>query len=385
MSRLSMHVRRLTLGVLMTAFLASMFAHGVSAAPQPLTIYADIGGWDVWGDVRPNTSVMVALRDGSGKLLGKGLADVYEGYWDFYNFPGSIYPGYTIKATAFNLKGVVEVRKLTVPNLTIAANRDTDVVSGKGPAGSKLKVGAYDWRWDRWGESYDVTRKLTVDATGHYSHDFSLDGINLRGGASLSVSWSNTSKTTFVSRYASVTRLIAGIHSSYFDGVIPRNVYVKATVTDGSSNVLAVGNAVGNGDGYFDGTFTDDEGDEYLLRPGDWLSAPAISADVDWQVPVGVTAVNPATDKVSGRCFPNGRYQLYAVNLNTWNEAYAFGNANSNGSFTKDLTSKINIPAKSYVELVCWTAEADYVWTAYGNPPDWYWQRRLQANDTRER
>jgi hypothetical protein len=273
------------------------------------------------------------------------------------------------------------VRQLTVPQLTIAVDRTTDTVSGQGPAGKPVRINVSDARWEAWGESYDVVRRVTVNAAGRYASDFSSAGIDIRGGAAASVTWSNKANTVRVSRYAEAPRIMLGIGYSDFTGVVRRNVYVKATVEDGAANTLAIGNAVGGWSGVFEGVLTDDEGDDFLLRGGDWLSAPAVAADVDWRIPTGITSIDRATDKVYGKCFPNGRYQLYAVNPTTWAEGVKFGTAAANGSFTKDMTSAINITSNTYVEILCWTREADFVWHGVGAAPQDLWSTRFSASE----
>jgi hypothetical protein len=363
--------------------LAGVLATGASAAPQPLTIWVDIGGGSVGGEVRANAMVEVIVRDASGRQVGRGFAEVYDGSWSFYDFPGVIASGYSIKATAFNTTGTLEVRQITVPQLTIAVDRTTDKVSGKGPAGKPVVINVSDMRWESWGESYDLQRKVNVNAAGRYASDFSSAGINIRGGAAASITWSNRANTVHVSRYADAPRIMLGLEYADFSGVVRRNVYVKATIEDAQSNVLAVGNAVGDSIGQFQGAFTNEQGDDVALRGGDWLSAPAVAPDVDWRVPTGIRSIDRATDKVYGKCFPNGRYQLYAVNPTTWAEGVKFGTAGPTGSFTRDMTSAINITSNTYVEVLCWTAEADYVWHGIGDNPN-LWSAR-QGTTGRER
>jgi hypothetical protein len=376
--------RRLTVGIALGALLAGALASGATAAPQPLTMSVGLDEGYVYGQVRLNAFVEVAVRDASGKLLGRGLADSYDGYWEFYGFPGNVKAGYKIKATSFNKNGQLEVVKLTVPQLTIAVDRNSNTVSGKGPAGKNVQVSLYDPRWEHWGESYQVTEVAHVDGTGTYSYDFGADGINIRGGAEAMVTWSNAARTADVWRYGYAARIMLGLDDAYFWGTTRRNVHVEATLRDATSNVLAVGHAVGYSVGYFDGAFADAQYEDYVPKAGDRLTAPAIDADVDWQIPAGISTVDVTTDKVSGHCFPNGRYQIYVADPRTYEEAWKYGNANAGGAFTKDMTSAINVRSNSYVEVLCWTAEADYVWDGYGSI-NWYSSSRLADRKDHER
>ena len=63
-------------------------------------------------------------------------------------------------------------RTITVPNLTIAVNRVTDVVSGRGPKGRRLTVEAQHCDVTDACEA-EVTRTVTVDRSGRYRKDLS--------------------------------------------------------------------------------------------------------------------------------------------------------------------------------------------------------------------
>ena len=355
--------RRAAVALLLAALLTGLGAADALASRRPLTIRAEIGSGYVWGEVRDDAYVEVVVRDAVGRLLGRGLAGTYAGAWEFGGFPGAIFPGYRIKATAFNINGKLGVRRLTVPNLTATVNRDTDTVSGKAPKGSRLVIEVFDSRWDAWNEPYYVEQAVKTDDTGSYTHDFSA------GGASASVTWSNATGTASVQRASVWAPFIAvGVGWADFYGIARRNVHIEATLTDGAANVFAVGHAVGDRSGNYSGVFADANEEDYQLRAGDWLTVPAIGPDVNWRVPAGIQKVNATTDVVSGECFPGGRYGLYATDPVT-GEAYQFGSADASGQFTADLTPLINVTRNSWVQATCWTSEGDSVWDAHGTPP----------------
>jgi hypothetical protein len=167
-----------------------------------------------------------------------------------------------------------------------------------------------------------------------------------------------------------VPRLYVGVGQSDFGGGTTPNHGVKVTLKDNASNVVATGTAAADyTSGQFAGVLADADGEPYAVRGGEHLKAPAIAADVNWKIPAGISSVDPSTDKVSGQCFPNGRYEVYVLDPDTYDEALDFGEAAANGSFTKDMTPDMNVRANTYVEVDCWTPEGDIAWSYRGTYP----------------
>jgi hypothetical protein len=235
-------------------------------------------------------------------------------------------------------------------------------VAGKAPAGSRVQISVADYRWDYWGQSYDASMDVAVNGAGAYSYNFGLQSIDISGGASAQVSWWNASRTSHVYRNATAPSISLMLGGPEFAGATRLNKAVSVTLSDGASADLATGHAVGDWmSGAYWGLFSDDEDELYDVRGGEWLTAPAIGPDVDWRIPTGVGKVDTATDRVSGKCFPNGRYSVFAASPDWGYVGEKYGTASASGTFTRDMTSLVNIKRNSPVQVVCWTASGDAV------------------------
>jgi hypothetical protein len=361
--------RRQRLAVAMVAggLLAGTLATGVSAAPRPLTMQVVIGDYCVYGGAKPNTTVKVVIRDSSGDVKGRQvvIVDPYGGWYGCTDYGDVITGGDRIKVADFETG---QTRKFTVPRITIDANRVTDVVSGKAPAGSQLMLEVADYDWSYFGlDDYDDVAYVTASGAGAYSFDFSTDGIDLGGGAMVMVTWSNASGTVQVLRAMTVPYIAFRLGHAQFMGSARPSKHVAVSLTIGPTEV-ATGDAeaaYGPGDSFYystdySGRFVDADGEPYQVQGGEHLSAPALGSDADWDVPAIAGSVDVATDKVSGTCFPNQLYIVFVSGQQSY--GYDYGTAAANGAFTIDMTySAGNVRRGDTIEIVCVDSSLDWV------------------------
>jgi hypothetical protein len=351
---------RLGLGLVIGTLLAALLATGASAATPKVTFFFNFGDGCIYGTAKPNASIKVVVHSAAGKTIGKGTTQIdSDGYWQFCDFYAVVRPGMSVDTTVFNTKGTLSTASATVPDLAIKVDRDADTVSGRAPANSTISISLSDYLFDHWGQSYDVYEVVPVGSSGSWSHDFGADGINIRGGAMATVEWLDSAATIDAVRLAFAPQVGLTRNTPEFGGFTRMNGGVSISLTDGV-NELASGHAAGDWQvGSYWGLLSDPNDELYDLQGGEWLTATGIGSGVSWQVPTGIASVNKATDVVAGKCFSHGRYVVEA-----WNNGYLYGikygTAAANGSFSKDMSSKINLKRGITVNLTCFTGAGDY-------------------------
>lgn len=341
----------------LAVLLSSVIAGTASAAPRPLSFDVVIGEFCIAGRAKNNSFIKIVQRDSSGNLKGRGVAEAdAHGDWYFCGAEGVVEPGDKFNGLVFDTG---QKRSFTVPRLTIKVNRATDVVSGKGPAGTALQVGVADSRFAYWGEEYDLVRNVVPNSSGAYATDFSADA-DILGGAQARVDWYNASGTVHVSRLTTAPYLSLAIGRSEFYGASRSNGPVKVGLSWGAAASHAEGNAVG---AYFDSQFTgqlaDEDGEPYRLRGGEMLSAPAVGAS--WQVPAVNMTVNVSSDKVSATCFAHARFVVLTYSSDFLAFAFEIGTTGASGAFTVDMTSQMNVRRGDTAQVVCLSSNGDEV------------------------
>jgi hypothetical protein len=357
---LSRFVRPAATAFILAALMAGSLVSGVSAAPRPITFEVFIGDYCVFGRAKNNSFLKVIVRDAQGRQKGREAVEADpQGFWESCTFLGTrpISPGDKISVEVFDTG---QTRTFTVPLLTARVDRGTNVVSGKAPSGSTVELEAFDFRWDLWGESYDVVRNVTAGG-GSYAHDFDSDNVDIKGGARVVVSWRNGSDTVRVGRFQLAPFVVLALGGSEVVGATRPNGPIKITLTR-QSQVVARANGVGSySDTSFFTEFADADGEAYTVRGGERLSAPALGAQSSWRIPQINTQTDVAADKVSGTCFANGRFVVLAEDPNGFAFGLDFGTAAGNGRFEVDLTSQMNLRKGHRVAVLCYSPGGDEV------------------------
>ena len=354
-------VRRLTAGAVASGLLLTVWAPGAAAAPRPLSVDVNIGDSCVSGEAKKNAFVKVVVRDAAGNIKLREVADTGPyGEWGVCGYADTIRTGDKVKVVVFETG---QSRKFTVPQLTIDANRVSEIVSGKAPAGSVIMVAVSSVGASYVGlPEYDVTESVVAGAGGTYSYDFSADGIDLIGGATAAATWKSAGGAVQVHRLTSVPGLMVTIGQAQFSGSFKPNAHLGITVTHGASQV-ATGDAIG--DSYYGGQvygqFVDADAEPYAIATGDWINAPALGSDGTFQVPQIDGSANLSTERVSGTCFASGLYVVAVAGPDYYEFGLTFGTAAANGTFTADLSDQLNIRKNFTVQIGCYTANADLV------------------------
>lgn len=323
-------------------------------APRPLTMDILIGDFCVGGDAKPNTVIKFVVKDISGGLKGRSaMMSAPDGTWsgcvDF--FADGFAAGDKIKVVDYDTN---QQLNYTIPRLTLAVNRTTDVVSGKAPAGMHLTLEAVDFNTPFFGEDpYDVIKHVTANGSGAYSHDFGNDGADLRTGALLEVRSSGAGGAITVRRQMSVPGLYVLLNEAVFAGYMRPYFPIDITLKVNGSKV-ATGSAVGDGGGQYDGRFVDADGEFYRVAGGESLKAPALG--IAWTVPQVNGTVSRQTDVVSGTCFPNSPWVVLAGIF-----GFANGTTDGSGAFSVDVTDQTDLVKGDQVAIGCFTKAGDVV------------------------
>jgi hypothetical protein len=347
-------------GLIGSALLLTVGAPAVMAAPRPLTVNVAVGDSCVSGTARKNSFVKVVVRDAAGSKILREVSDTGpSGDWQVCGYGYPILTGARVRATVFETG---QSRQFTVPKLTIATDRVSEVVSGKAPAGSTVSLEVSTAGASMVGlPEYDFVQDVVASGSGTYSHDFSGDGIDLIGGTLATATWRSAGGAINVWRQTYVPGLAVVIGEAQFSGVFKPNAHLGIVVSHNSSEV-ATGDAVADPfyGGQISGQFVDADTEPYAIQPGDEIDAPGLGSDGTFTVPDIAGSATLATDQVSGTCFGGGLYGVYVIGPQ-YEFGFDFGMAAPNGSFTADLSSQLNIKKGFSVEIACYRTNGDIV------------------------
>lgn len=289
--------------VLAAALLPALLPAGASAAPAaaPIpTLSSSIGA--CWVDVSaapPSTEVTLTLRSAAGTLKGKQTVSTDVAGEGDVCFAKDVVGGDTVVLK----KGSTTLRTLTVPRLSIRPDRDTDRITGTGPANGSVHVGYADCGVPGYSCSLVGSDTRTVDGKGRWS--WNLAGtMDITGTDRFDLVWTNT-KGDEVSIYIFAPRIEATVGSSTVVGDAWPGTAVTVKLVRGGSVIAK-------------GTVKADAASEYsarLRRPNGVLVKVAqgdtIKADVASDAAVKATITEAIVgDGIEGTCFPTTRIRL---------------------------------------------------------------------------
>ena len=114
-------------------------------------------------------------------------------------------------------------------------------------------------------------------------------------------------------------------------------------------------------EGFVDGRFADANGSMYRLKGGEHLSAPALLAQSSYDIPAINGTVNLSSDVISGKCFPNGVFVVFAFSVTTFEGGDVFGITAANGSVSVDFSPFFNVRNGDQVEIICYSPGGDEI------------------------
>jgi hypothetical protein len=321
-----------------------------AAALEPTVFGLSIGSPRIEGHATPNATFDVTLKDSTGESKGSISVTVDgDGLFEGCCFYDDVAIGDVVSANG---------RSLTVPRLTISANRVTDVVSGKGPKGKKLSVAITAW-WTLFGPdgqgTITASETTTNATTGAYSKSFVNAELRPMGGDSAWVEYV-TPSGDWINRatwfpFVSV-HLGPGLRGR-FAGFGPEGSLVTVKLWKGQT-LRGSGRAVPDEFERFHGRFRASSGDPVYPLLNNTVKADFAT---DAVMPIKPISIDADVDlqRVSGFCFADARTML--VVYGDPGIAYS-GVSESDGSYAFDLEAS-TIDHGSYVEVTCETHAGD--------------------------
>ncbi|MEO7118560.1 MAG: hypothetical protein ABIZ34_06280 [Candidatus Limnocylindrales bacterium] len=302
-----MYVRRsralLSVGFLvgtMTAWAAAPATAGTS----PFTFVIDRYDNCVRGTAPADADLTVRLRAPTGSLVEQQvIVAAPDGLWlACFNVLDPIRPGRTLRVT-----DGVDARTLVIPNVTLRLDRETDVASGKAPAGSQVRLKAFDCppgaRFDP--DCPRVANRLrSADSQGRYSTDFT-SSFDARGADYVELRWKNSFEDLVIleNRFP---HMRVFLDADVVGGSVKPGQAATLTLRDSPGGTVigsdeVVGNAV-------NGNFNGDVG--AAVAPGTRIVG-SFATDAKLNIPADVSiGWDDGTDTITVHCVPNQGLRL---------------------------------------------------------------------------
>ena len=142
--------------------------------------------------------------------------------------------------------------------------------------------------------------------------------------------------------------------SLFFGAARPGHKVLVELLPDGSDVPLADATVSPRPWGSIFGDFLDDDGHPVRVRVGQTIRALDVASDASFAVPAVTGSATSSTDRVNGSC--GGPYRDYFVEAYspTFNRyGFVVGTSRADGTFSKDLTSRIDLRAGDTVNIQC--------------------------------
>jgi hypothetical protein len=344
------------------AFMLAFAAVGLMGAPASAgqavftTFEYELFDNDVYGWGPANTELKVNLRGPGGEYQGHFFVETdSNGFWED-DFWGDINPGDRITATDGSTS-----RTITVQPLTFQINRVTDVVSGKSVPNSQVEITVYNCYSD-WDDCFNTGNFFrNTNGQGNFTYD-STNNYNVRGNDFVYAGWTSP-QGDVASRWLDVpsVNVWVGHNEAWGDAKPRQDVTTWLFNSQGNQKAKFKDRAnpwYGDYEGFFGKT----------IRPGDFIGSN-IASDALWQIVANNPTFNPGTDVVTGRCFNNKPFTVYAEKQNV-TSAFTGGTTNNNGNFSVNLMTQegYDLESGDIVEIGCKNALGDEQFTDFEVP-----------------
>ena len=342
----------LALGALLLALLPTA-ASASSFNPQ---VGANIGNCSVYGwNAGSKKSVVLTWKDSDGNLKNKQTvkSDSSGNFDGNCDYSERIEFGDTIQVTIGS-----GTRTLTIPKLTIAVDRVSNTVSGKGPAGDSVDVTGCER--DMGCNDYTA---LTDGTTGAYSHDFSSD-VDITGAGYGYVDWlSPQGDDVENSADAQSIQIWEGRPGSSlsFEASGAAGQQFTLHLLDGS--LAPIGSSAVSFDqwGSYQNDIVDADGVRVRAHAGDTVDASGLASDAYFVLPAISVSGNVKTDKVSGTCLPNLPFSFEAYAFDYSRETSFDGTTNGSGSFSMKIAPQMKLKHGDHIDIYCTLSTGDQV------------------------
>jgi hypothetical protein len=257
----------------------------------------------IYGRGPVDSPVHVVWRGATGTI--KAIVDVQTnlgGGWSYCSATRRLAVGDTIRA-----KSGTADRTITMPNITLTANRDTNTFRGRGLPGKTATL------WYHAGIFADFYEdaEVTADGVGRWSFSDG-ESVGASGGIEAEIHWTTAKGDTLTARtivpYVRVTigrPFVGGGNQA----LSPAVVNLRDPLTD---QLRGRATATSDDWGVFAGRFVDNAGNPVNARVGDRVDS-VLADSIDWHVPNIEGSASPATDIVEGRCYSSEITPYFAI------------------------------------------------------------------------
>lgn len=332
-------MRRSIAAAALTVALLSFTGAIASAGPPPFTFSVYLYSTCIGAYGPANVDVTVTQKSGTGVLKGSVVSHSSAGGYLSACFPHGVRPGDVLRASQGGNHSSV-----TVPVMTAAADRDTDVASGTAPANSHVTVSLSHCEGEYVCTNVGSSRVRPTNSSGAWTTDFT-SLVDVKGHDYAFVAWTDASGDSFyIYDYFPWFRVTIG--SFEVNGSVAATS--SATLTLKSSSGSTRGTAHVTGDlyeGSYYGQFAK-SGVAVDAKVGDKVVAPFTPASGVKLKPYSASAT-ASNDHVAGTCAANSGVEVYVYDptfpYRTQSYSYTGVVADGSGHFTAD-TSNVNYP-----------------------------------------
>ncbi len=331
----------------MALLISAMGASPVAATAAPVTVNVVIGNACVQESKPAGHLVKLVLRTSNGTYLGSQEDAGSVGSYAFC-FAHRVKSGYRVLITDGDSS-----RRVTVPVLTIAADRITDVVSGRGPASKLVTIKYSDCSLTGCAGYSSVAR--TVDSRGRYHRDLT-SRLDLQGADRLALTYTDSHGDSFST---------PEVHVPYLELSPPNKVHIECQPDRAVSVTLksAAGRlrasrsfATAGGCARPDGTFRRN-GSAVNIGFGNIIRSDLASdAKVVWP-DLGVAW--SVTGAVAADCLPSAPIAIRVVRTGT--QAFLFAATTDALGHLAYPTTGFDSASGDVLEVTCATAKGDRI------------------------
>lgn len=345
--------RRLWAAILSGTMLATVLAAAPASAATFTLSTLSYGSNCIYGTGVTGAVYRARLLEGTTALTS--ASDTADGYGYFsICFPTryELVAGYKLE-----VKSGTNTRTITIPNLALRTDRFTNVISGKGPAGKKLKVVVTAYAPGDYANYSTYVRFPVANSSGDWSINFTGAG-GIIGGDSVSLYYkanqdyaSSTGDTWRLDMDVEYMHLYRGASQVWGS----MNMAETATITLKTAAGIVRGRAGVGPDGYdgdYQGYFRTSAG--AVVRPNatDKVSA-TFASDANVTIPNITVAGNGSTNVISGTCMAFQGFYVYARKPDYSDSASRYGTTNGSGVFSVNVGADMNLAAGDYISVEC--------------------------------
>ncbi|MCY7418537.1 MAG: hypothetical protein LH650_08590 [Chloroflexi bacterium] len=289
-------------------------------------------------------SVKITWKDNDGSVKARGTTKSNtSGQFRYCRLDQGIEAGDVLTGKVGTI-----ARSLTIPRLSIRADRPQDHIVDRAPADSTVTVGVQYWM------GINPQQHRTMQVPGDGTFDVLTDGF--AGGDDAFVRWRSnaTSNAHRVTRWLTVPFVAVWVNRNFFYGSgRPGHKALVGMVPSGSDVPLGDATVAPRPWGSFVGDFLDDDGHLVRVRAGQEIRAFDVAANAYFGVLAVTAFANPSTDRVTGNCGSNSMLHYYIEAYSPSGSRYglAVGVTGSSSAFSKDLTSRLDLRSGDTVNV----------------------------------